>query len=102
MRLVIYIGDGLASELEEAARACRIPASAFAGQCVEVVLAQRRLCAVVPAHSGARVIGSEEDREARDRSERARRISEQAVRLGAGEVVDPPLLDDLTLLENLE
>jgi hypothetical protein len=79
-------------------------ATAWAGQVIETFLAQRRLSAVTPAPYGGRVVGSAEDREAEERTRRARILSERsaAIRERTEVEVDPPRLDDLSVLENLE
>jgi hypothetical protein len=56
MELSFVLEDALASELEHAAKNCQLSPKAFASECVESVLASRRLPAVPAGRNGARVL----------------------------------------------
>jgi hypothetical protein len=60
MELSFVLEDALASELEHAAKNCQLSPKAFAAECVESVLASRRLPAVPAGRNGARVLQSAE------------------------------------------
>jgi hypothetical protein len=63
----------------------------------------KNLAPVLIKGHGARVPGRAEDREAEERARRARILSERSAAIrGRNFTVDPPLLSDLTVLENLE
>jgi hypothetical protein len=88
-------------ELEAAAKMSHLTPGDFCAQVIQAAIASRRLAQLPPPRCGGRVPGSEEDREDEARVHKALVRSQRAAYLPVREC-EPPLLDDLTVLEDLK